>query len=68
MLSSGLQPSCFGEALDPPPRARVDQATATLRATGAVEEGVRPLDALRWGREEEETWRLGRVLLAFVGP
>ena len=26
VLSSGLQPSCFSEALDPPPKSRVDQA------------------------------------------
>ena len=25
VLSSGLQPSCFSEALDPPPKSRVDQ-------------------------------------------
>ncbi|CAJ1388740.1 unnamed protein product, partial [Effrenium voratum] len=56
VLSSGLQPSCFSEALDPPPKSRIDQAVTTLRATGAVEEGVRPADAVRWTREEEETW------------
>ncbi|CAK9008548.1 ATP-dependent RNA helicase dhx29 (DEAH box protein 29) [Durusdinium trenchii] len=44
VLSSGLQPSCFSEALDPPPKSRVDQAVTTLRATGAVEEGAGRLD------------------------
>jgi len=34
----------------------VFEAVTTLRATGAVEEGVRPADAVRWTREEEETW------------
>lgn len=48
VLSSGLQPSCFSEALDPPPKARIDQAVATLRSTGAVEEAPRPANALQW--------------------
>jgi len=53
VLSSGLQPSCFAEALDPPPKLRIDQAVATLKATGAVEEGTRPANAPQWGTSED---------------
>jgi len=53
VLSSGLQPGCFSEALDPPPKTRIDQAVATLRATGAVEEGQRPANAPQWGVQDE---------------
>eukprot|EP00929_Paragymnodinium_shiwhaense_P073712 TRINITY_DN37667_c0_g1_i1.p1 TRINITY_DN37667_c0_g1~~TRINITY_DN37667_c0_g1_i1.p1 ORF type:complete len:1619 (+),score=413.28 TRINITY_DN37667_c0_g1_i1:175-5031(+) len=56
VLSSGLQPSCFLEALDPPPRARIDQAITTLKATGAVEEGVRPANAMQIGAVVDDTW------------
>jgi len=53
VLSSGLQPACFSEALDPPPKARIDQAVATLKATGAVEEGPRPVNAPQWGTSDD---------------
>lgn len=56
VLSSGLQPNSFTEALDPPPKSRIDQAVTTLRSTGAVEEGVRPPDAPRWSRDEDDAW------------
>ena len=56
VLSSGLQPSCFSGCLDPPPKSRIDQAVATLKATGAVEEGVKPTTAPKWGVMEDETW------------
>mmetsp|Transcript_67792 Transcript_67792/g.220704 ORF Transcript_67792/g.220704 Transcript_67792/m.220704 type:complete len:1639 (+) Transcript_67792:67-4983(+) len=53
VLSSGLQPGCFSEALDPPPKARIDQAVATLKATGAVEESQRPANAPQWGIQDD---------------
>jgi len=58
VLSSGLQPSCFSEALDPPPQHRIDQAIATLKATGAVEEGKRPANApqSRGHTTQDEPW------------
>eukprot|EP00928_Gymnodinium_smaydae_P013712 TRINITY_DN14981_c0_g7_i2.p1 TRINITY_DN14981_c0_g7~~TRINITY_DN14981_c0_g7_i2.p1 ORF type:complete len:1607 (+),score=422.79 TRINITY_DN14981_c0_g7_i2:61-4881(+) len=56
VLSSGLQPSCFLELLDPPARTRIDQAVATLRAVGAVEEGSKPANALQIGRPDDDVW------------
>merc|ERR1719461_1136419 len=56
VLSSGLQPCCFSEALDPPPKSRIDQAVATLRATGAVEEGAKPAHAPQWLVNSDEAW------------
>mmetsp|Transcript_80614 Transcript_80614/g.250171 ORF Transcript_80614/g.250171 Transcript_80614/m.250171 type:complete len:937 (-) Transcript_80614:120-2930(-) len=53
VLSSGLQPACFSEALDPPPKSRIDQAVATLKATGAVEEAPRPANAPQWGTSDD---------------
>jgi len=56
VLSSGLQPGCFLEALDPPPKSRIDQAVATLKATGAVEEGSRPPGSPQWGPAVDDNW------------
>jgi len=42
--------------LDPPPKPRIDQAMATLKATGAVEEGQRPANAPQWGAHGEDAW------------
>lgn len=61
VLSSGLQPSCFSEALDPPPKTRIDQAVSTLKATGAVEEGPRPANALQWGNGDDP-WYVATAL------
>eukprot|EP00927_Polykrikos_kofoidii_P039621 TRINITY_DN33979_c0_g1_i1.p1 TRINITY_DN33979_c0_g1~~TRINITY_DN33979_c0_g1_i1.p1 ORF type:complete len:1629 (+),score=292.31 TRINITY_DN33979_c0_g1_i1:82-4968(+) len=57
-LSSGLQPSCFAQCIDPPPKTRIDQAVATLRSIGAVEEGQRPANAvLQFGPvSSDEAW------------
>jgi ATP-dependent RNA helicase DHX29 len=59
VLSSGLQPGCFSEALDPPPKSRIDQAIMTLKATGAVEEGPRPTTPPQWAHGmawQDEAW------------
>lgn len=59
VLNLGLQPESFSYALDPPPKARIDQAVVTLKATGAVEEGVKPTNIPHWLQAvcgTEDTW------------
>uniref|UniRef100_A0A7S1F344 RNA helicase n=1 Tax=Noctiluca scintillans TaxID=2966 RepID=A0A7S1F344_NOCSC len=57
LLSSGMQPSCFLEAVDPPPKTRIDQAIMTLKTVGVLEEGVRPAGA-QWSSLDDVWYSL----------